>query len=356
MTGLSVNPLAYKDAAPPGPKCAWVVFLLTSPSYLPGILVLAHSLKKVRSKYPLIVAVNPSLPQATRDVIEEAGLEVRVVEPLLPSGKVTLIAERFADTWTKLALFDFVEYDRLVLIDGDMMVRQNMDELFNIPLQKDQIACNFACVCNLDESSWAPKDWTRDNCGYTPSHHPTALTNPGPAAFNTPHTHTLLNSGLVVLTPSHTTSEKITRLLTSSAKEDQEKIFSWMFPDQDLLADLFRGKWVSLPWAYNALKTMRYWHGNFFRDEDVRNLHYICDKPWQRRPERNEEDVRQETGIVYKVDAGDFEDIKDKVLGIPAQQADAITHGWWWEEYENMVEEMKESGFTRLDYLEGLVA
>jgi len=30
---------------------------------------------------------------------------------LLPSGKVTLIAERFADTWTKLALFDFEEYD-----------------------------------------------------------------------------------------------------------------------------------------------------------------------------------------------------------------------------------------------------
>jgi inositol 3-alpha-galactosyltransferase len=48
---------------------------------------------------------------------------------------------------------------RLVLIDGDMMLKQNMDELFNIPLEPDQIACNFACVCNLDKSSWAPEDW-----------------------------------------------------------------------------------------------------------------------------------------------------------------------------------------------------
>jgi hypothetical protein len=46
-----------------------------------------------------------------RSALRQAGLEIRVVEPLLPSGKVTLIAERFADTWTKLALFDFEEYD-----------------------------------------------------------------------------------------------------------------------------------------------------------------------------------------------------------------------------------------------------
>ena len=46
-----------------------------------------------------------------------------------------------------------------MLIDGDMMLKQNMDELFNIPLKPDQIACNFACVCNLDKSSWAPEDW-----------------------------------------------------------------------------------------------------------------------------------------------------------------------------------------------------
>ena len=110
-SGLAINPLEYKDAKPVGSNCAWVVFLLTSPSYLPGILVLAASLKKYESKYPLVVAVNPALPMEARSALEQAGLEVRVVEPLLPSGKVTLIAERFADTWTKLALFDFEEYD-----------------------------------------------------------------------------------------------------------------------------------------------------------------------------------------------------------------------------------------------------
>lgn len=40
-----------------------------------------------------------------------------------------------------------------------MMLRRNMDELFNIPLAPHQIAANFACVCNLDKSTWAPDDW-----------------------------------------------------------------------------------------------------------------------------------------------------------------------------------------------------
>lgn len=61
-------------------------------------------------------------------------------------------------------MHDISLLQRLVLIDGDMMLRQNMDELFNIPLKPDQIACNFACVCNLDKSSWAPEDWSVTAC------------------------------------------------------------------------------------------------------------------------------------------------------------------------------------------------
>jgi alpha-N-acetylglucosamine transferase len=48
---------------------------------------------------------------------------------------------------------------RVALIDGDMMLRKNMDELFDIPLAIDEIAATHACVCNLDKSSWAPESW-----------------------------------------------------------------------------------------------------------------------------------------------------------------------------------------------------
>lgn len=107
------------SATPPAEplKCAYVTFLLTSPSYLPGILLLAHTLRHpttqptARSAYPLIVAVNPALPGECVKALEEAGVQVRRVEPLVPRGKVTTIAERFVDTWTKLRVWGMEEFD-----------------------------------------------------------------------------------------------------------------------------------------------------------------------------------------------------------------------------------------------------
>jgi len=41
-----------------------------------------------------------------------------------------------------------------------MMVRRNMDELFNLPMERDEIAATYACVCNVPRSDWAPDDWS----------------------------------------------------------------------------------------------------------------------------------------------------------------------------------------------------
>ncbi|OCF40041.1 hypothetical protein I317_06179 [Kwoniella heveanensis CBS 569] len=305
------------------------------------------------SAFPLIVAVDPAVPAAAIDALKQAGLTVRVVRPLLPLGTVTSIAERFVATWTKVALLQFVEYERLVLIDGDMMLRQNMDELFDFPLQNDQIAATFGCICNYAKSTWAPPFWSKENCGFTQSYHPTAITHPVPTSTSGPLS--MLNSGIVVLIPSVERYDSITRYLTSSDPAIQERIAGWMFPDQDLLQEFFCGRWISLPWIYNAIKTMRYEHGNFFRDDEVRNLHYIVDKPWKQRPNYNTPEEKARTGRVYRVDHGSFKHEQDGVWGVPAAQADAVTHGWWWEMYEEMVKGFRSDGYGFLNYVSQFV-
>lgn len=114
----SPTSITLSSTPPSSPlRCAYVTFLLTSPSYLPGILLLAHTLRRpttspnTPSAYPLIVAVNPALLQECVRALEEADVQVRVVEPLVPVGKVTTIAERFVDTWTKLRVWEMTEYD-----------------------------------------------------------------------------------------------------------------------------------------------------------------------------------------------------------------------------------------------------
>lgn len=56
---------------------------------------------------------------------------------------------------------------------------------------------------------------------------------------------------------------------------------TFSFPDQDLLAAFYKGRWKPLPWCYNALKTLRKAHQPLWRDEEIRCLHYILSvKPW----------------------------------------------------------------------------
>lgn len=61
---------------------------------------------------------------------------------------------------------------------------------------------------------------------------------------------------------------------------------NYQFPDQDLLADVFEGRWVPLPYVYNALKTLRWKevHDLIWRDQEVKNVHYILSpKPWDEK-------------------------------------------------------------------------
>lgn len=82
--------------------------------------------------------------------------------------------------------------------------------------------------------------------------------------------------------PSLSTFTQIQEFLDTPSKVD-----SYTFPDQELLSEAFRGRWVPLPYVYNALKTMRPGdvHGAIWRDEEVRNVHFIFGvKPWQEKP------------------------------------------------------------------------
>lgn len=101
--------LSESDPASSDPN-AWVT-VLTGASYLPGVIILAHSLRNVHSRYPLIVAVTPSLPKEAVNALIEFGLDVKMVKPLRPKTKVDVVADRFEDTWTKLVVFGFEGFE-----------------------------------------------------------------------------------------------------------------------------------------------------------------------------------------------------------------------------------------------------
>jgi alpha-N-acetylglucosamine transferase len=53
---------------------------------------------------------------------------------------------------------------RIILIDSDMIMFQNIDELFDLPLAEGQIAATYVCACNPRKKPYFPSDW----CVYCP--------------------------------------------------------------------------------------------------------------------------------------------------------------------------------------------
>jgi lipopolysaccharide biosynthesis glycosyltransferase len=107
-------------------------------------------------------------------------------------------------------------------------------------------------------------------------------------------------------------SAEIYALISDQLSKDTA-IASYDFADQSLLGDLFSGRWVAIPYTYNALKTLRREgvHAQIWRDDEVKNIHYILSpKPW------------------------------DESMGEESEE----THTWWWTANQERLAQERSTG------------
>ena len=269
--------------------------MITNTAYLPGLLTLDYSLKKCGTKYPLVALYTDAFPEEGHAALKARNIPSKRIEYLLPSTPKDFTNDpRFYDCWSKLAPFSLVEYDRVVQLDSDMMVLHNMDELMTLALDSREeegngdkvFAASHACVCNPLHKPHYPRDWIPANCAFTSQHgtpdEAQTLGAPSTAGLAMP------NGGLQVVVPSAAVYAKILASLAS------DQVQSYEFADQSVLGDLFKGRWVALPYTYNALRPLRWKgvHDAIWRDEEVKNIHYLLNpKPWdEKEGERGQHD------------------------------------------------------------------
>ncbi|KAJ9115882.1 hypothetical protein QFC22_005024 [Naganishia vaughanmartiniae] len=269
------------------------------------------TLKAVGSKYPLVVMATPQLTDDCRNVLASAEIPVVDVDTIYPAAERHSLVEsdhRFRDTWTKLRAFELVQFDRVILVDCDMLVFQNMDELMEMHMPGD----DFIAACHA----------TPQNCAYSAISSNEGSLQATPVTPTSSRTHKLLNSGLVVLTPSMRLLETIIDFIHTSPE-----VPGYRFPDQDALAAVFVDKWIPLPYIYNALKTLRTAHKSLWKDDDLKNIHYILDKPW---------DVVPGPTASWPMTGTEYADV----------------HEWWWHKYRDVLADMKQrsgSGWEVVD-------
>ena len=127
LQGFSAMPAKKKKHR----RC-WAT-LLTTQSYAVGVKALAHSLvDNCDTEYPLIIMVTDALTEtAVAELSQLPGAEVRLMAALpCPPGVPAYMSPQFKDTWTKLRVWELEdEFDRVVLLDADMVVVRNIDSL-----------------------------------------------------------------------------------------------------------------------------------------------------------------------------------------------------------------------------------
>jgi glycogenin len=129
--------------------------LLSTESYLPGVLALHHSLKRTGTSYPFATAVSAHIDPQIDPVLEAAGIIVhRIPESTAIPKEMIENNGHWGHTFDKVHLFGLSEFEKLVYVDSDMLVLANMDELFDKPH-----------MSAVPAGVLVHKDWTRLNGG-----------------------------------------------------------------------------------------------------------------------------------------------------------------------------------------------
>ena len=113
-------------------KLAYVTVMTGGDTYLAGVEALGQSLLATGTTIPRVVMVTPDVSAGARAQLEGQGWTIRDVEPI-PAPTQELLFERFALSYVKLRVFQMREYDKVVFLDADTIVIQNIDELFERP-------------------------------------------------------------------------------------------------------------------------------------------------------------------------------------------------------------------------------
>lgn len=106
------------------------VTLLATPDFIPGLLALNQSLKLHNPNHNLVTLVTKKISNESINLLKEARIIIKEVDEI-PNPFLSKDDERgFIHTYTKLRIFDLIEFSKIVYLDIDMVICDNIELLF----------------------------------------------------------------------------------------------------------------------------------------------------------------------------------------------------------------------------------
>jgi glycogenin glucosyltransferase len=206
------------------------VFLtvLSSDKYLLGVLALYKSLFNTGTKYPFYVAITNDISKESIAVLENDNINIIKLDsniqlPEEIKNKNTKSGySQWNNTLQKLSIFQLTRFKKIVYLDSDMLILNNIDELFN----KKHMSAVVAGALIPGREEWK-----------------------------------LLNSGLMVIEPKKNLGTNIAKTIDIVSKNKE------YFGDQDLIQEYYN------EWCQNKDLQLSHKYNVFIKD-----LEFYCKK------------------------------------------------------------------------------
>jgi len=233
------------------------VTLLSTDNYLKGVLVLYQSLKNTNTPYPLVVLLSERISDNTEQILRQNNIKtIRIVNPVnmeITSNINKTGSTHWNYTFEKLYIFRLTQFEKIVYLDSDMLVLENIDELF----EKEHMSAVG----------------------------PAGGKFPGNESYNG------LNSGLLVIKPDAKVFEILISLIPSVTKKLEK------CGDQDVIIEHFIEKWrnnknlhlddkynMIFPYSDFYIKNFNYTLNQRLSQKNIKIMHFIgAEKPWMRK-------------------------------------------------------------------------
>jgi alpha-N-acetylglucosamine transferase len=189
------------------------VTLLGTDSFLAGVLALQQSFKTHNRNRELVVLYTENVSGESLNLLERKKISLKRIKEIKNPHSLGEDERGFGHTFTKLRIFELVEYDKLVYIDSDMLLCANIEAL----LDKPHMSAVKAGSLMTENFSWKN-----------------------------------LNSGLMIIQPSLELAERIydaIQVLPSADGSDQGFLQSF-YPDWPITQDLHVDHSYNVPIAY----------------------------------------------------------------------------------------------------------
>ncbi|KAM1300349.1 hypothetical protein ACFX13_011777 [Malus domestica] len=237
-------------------KRAFVTFLAGDADYVKGVVGLAKGLRKVKSEYSLVVAILPDVPEEHREILRSQGCIVQEIEPIYPpENQIKFAMAYYVINYSKLRIWNFEEYSKMIYLDADIQVYENIDHLFATP--NGYFYAVMDCFC---EKTWSHSPQHKIGyCQQCPDKvsWPADMGSPPPLYFN---------AGMFVFEPSRLTYNSLLQTL-----------------QVDFLNMFFQKTYKPIPNIYNLVLANLWRHPENVQLDQVNVVHYCAagSKPWR---------------------------------------------------------------------------